>query len=95
MKRIILAITTIACATTMCAGLAACGGGDPNADSLMLHLAFDEGAGTAVTDSSGHLEDEELRYVFNDPVYQDEPQDPQWRDTGVSGGSLLMDGYSN
>src|SRR5699024_1808644 len=32
---------------------------------------------------------------FNDPVYQDEPQDPQWRDTGVSGGSLLMDGYSN
>ena len=95
MKRTILAITTIACAATMCAGLAACGGGDPNADSLMLHLAFDEGAGTAVTDSSGHLEDEELRYVFNDPVYQDEPQDPQWRDTGVSGGSLLMDGYSN
>ena len=95
MKRKLITLTAAACALTFALGLTACGGGDPNEDALMLHLAFDEGAGTTVTDSSDHIEDAELRYVFNDPVFQDEPQDPQWRETGVAGGSLLMDGYSN
>ena len=96
MKRKLLVFAIALCLAAFCAGVAACGnGGDPNAQDLMLHLAFDEGQGKVVTDSSEHVKDAELRYVFNDPVYQDEPQDPQWRDTGVFGGSLLMDGYSN
>ena len=93
-RKILMALAAAGCAAFLFAGLAACKD-DPNADSLMLHLAFDEGQGTVVTDSSQNVEDAELRYVFNDPVYQAEPQDPQWRQTGVVGGSLLMDGYSN
>ena len=93
-RKLFTLLAAVGCAAFLFAGLAACKD-DPNADSLMLHLAFDEGQGTVVTDSSQNVADAELRYVFNDPVYQAEPQDPQWRQTGVIGGSLLMDGYSN
>ncbi len=96
MKRKILIPVLLASAVALsAAGLAACGGSDPDADRLLLHLTFDEGAGTVVKDDAGKLEDATLQYVFNDPVYQDEPQDPQWRETGAVGGSLLFDGYSN
>ena len=60
---------------------------------LMLHLAFDEGAGTTITDSSEHLPDAQLNYLYTNAVYMDS-QDPQWRDTGIEGGSLLFDGNS-
>lgn len=61
--------------------------------NLMLHLAFDEGKGNQVTDSSGHLEPEKLEYLFTNAAYMP-AQDPQWRDKGISGGSILMDGTS-
>lgn len=74
---------------------AGCASTDPNGDSLMLHLAFDEGSGTTANDSSNHVSAAKVQYVFNNAAYQPTSQDPQWRDTGVSGGSLLFDGYSN
>ncbi len=98
MKKRILIPALLACSFIFgCAGaFAGCGGNsDPNAESLLLHLAFDEGKGTAAKDSSKHQEDAPIQYVFNDPLYQDEPQDPQWRQSGAVGGSLLFDGYSN
>jgi sucrose-6-phosphate hydrolase SacC (GH32 family) len=61
---------------------------------LMLYLSFDEGQGTQIIDKSDNLENTKLQYVFNDAKYQPS-QDPQWRQTGIRGGSLLMDGYSN
>ena len=63
--------------------LTACGGSkDP-----ILHLGFDEGSGTTV--SGG-----ELSYLLSSPIYNN-PRDPEWRSTGVEGGSLLFDGNSN
>lgn len=64
--------------------LTACGGKD---SGPLLHLSFDEGSGTTV--SGG-----ELSYLLTNPLYNT-PQDPQWRTTGVQGGSLLFDGCSN
>ncbi len=75
--------------------MSACGKNDPNADSLMLHLAFDEGKGTVVKDSSKKVENATLQYVLSDPKSQPEAQDPQWRENGVAGGCILFDGYSN
>ncbi len=69
----------------------ACGGRDPHKKDLMLHLAFDEGSGTTVKDSSGNLPEVELDYGFSHAAYM-ESQDPQWRKTGISGGCLLLDG---
>lgn len=76
---------------------AACllGGCNSNDNSLLLHVTFDEGSGTTVADSSNNFESATVEYVFNDPEYQAEPQEPQWRQTGAVGGSLLFDGYSN
>ena len=85
-------------AALCCAGLAllgGCGDRDPHADELMLHVTFDEGSGNTVHDESGNLDDAIVQYVLTDPAYQDEGQDPQWRERGAVGGSLLMDGYSN
>ncbi len=97
MKKILIPVL-FACAVGFSAlGLAACGGGykDPDKGSLYLHLAFDDGAGTTAKDSAGKLGKADIQYVFNNPTYQDEPQDPQWRSTGAVKGSLLFDGYSN
>lgn len=94
MKRKILIPVLLASALALsAAGLAACGGNnDPDKDSLLLHLTFDEGSGNTVKDDAGKQEDATVQYVFNDPVYQHEPQDPQWRESGAVGGSLLFDG---
>lgn len=78
--------------TTAAAGLLLSGCGTAEKD-LLLHLSFDEGSGTTVSDSSGHLPDTELNYLYTNAVYMDD-QDPQWRDSGVEGGSLLFDGNS-
>lgn len=72
-----------------------CGDKDPNKKSLMLHLAFDEGKGNVVSDSSKNLEDATVQYVFNNAQFLDGNREPEWRKTGVKGGSLLLDGYSN
>lgn len=97
MKKIYLAVLILLCAAFCTAGLLSFGGcsKDPHADSLLLHLTFDEGEGNVVKDKSGNLADATVQYVFNDPAFQAEPQDPQWRETGAVGGSLLLDGYSN
>ncbi len=68
-----------------------CNGRDPHKNDLMLHLAFDEGSGTVVKDSSGNLPETQLDYGFSHATYM-ENQDPQWRKTGISGGCLLLDG---
>lgn len=70
--------------------LAGCGG----ERDLLLYLTFDEGSGTTVTDASENVGTAEVSYLFTKPAFN-AVQDPQWRDTGVSGGCLLFDGCSN
>lgn len=72
--------------------LAACGS-DTHKNDLMLHLSFDEGNGVTVKDASGNLPDVEMNYEFTHAAYMDS-QDPQWRENGISGGCLLLDGTS-
>lgn len=86
-KRIALLLATAA------AGVVLAGCGSSAEKDLLLHLTFDEGQGTTVTDASGHLPDAELNYLYTNAIYMD-AQDPQWRSTGVEGGSLLFDGNS-
>lgn len=62
-------------------------------DAVLLHLSFDEGQGSIVRDISGHLEEANIQYQYLAPAYTT-PMDPQWRDIGVEGGSLLFDGAS-
>ncbi len=90
MKKKLTAAALLVCLLLM---LSACGSGDAHSKDLLLHLAFDEGSGVTVKDSSGHLPDTELNYEFTHAAYMD-PQDPQWRETGISGGCLLLDGTS-
>ena len=54
-------------------------------EKMILHLGFNEGSGTVVSDLSGHLED---------ATVHDRLQPLQWRSKGVDGGSLLFDGDS-
>ncbi len=72
--------------------LTACSG-DKHKDDLLLHLSFDEGKGLTVKDASGHLPDVDMNYEFAHAAYM-ESQEPQWRQSGISGGSLLLDGAS-
>lgn len=73
--------------------LAGCGGKDPHKKDLQLYLTFDEGSGLTVKDASGHLKDTDLNYEFAHAAYM-ESQDPQWRESGIQGGCLLLDGAS-
>ena len=63
------------------------------APEALLYLSFDEGQGAVIQDRSGHLQEADIQYQFLTPAYTD-PMDPQWRTTGVEGGSLLFDGCS-
>lgn len=72
--------------------LTACSG-DKHKDDLMLHLTFNEGKGLTVKDASGHLPDVEMNYEFAHAAYMDS-QEPQWRENGIDGGCLLLDGSS-
>lgn len=67
------------------------GCGEAHKKDLLLYLKFDEGSGLVVRDSSGNLPDTEMTYGFAHAAYMDN-QDPQWRDTGIKGGCLLLDG---
>ena len=59
--------------------------------SFVLH--FDEGTGYNAANSVGQGESAYVDYVFNDAKYQPDRM-PLWLKNGVSGGSLLFDGYS-
>ena len=85
-------ICIILCAAMLLA-LAACGGADSHKKDLLLHLKLDEGKGLTVKDAAGRLPDTELNYEFAHAAYMDS-QKPQWRQSGISGGSLLLDGSS-
>ncbi len=71
--------------------LAGCGTSDRHSKDLLLYLTFDEGSGTTVSDASKNLPDVEMNYGFSHAVFMDS-QDPQWREDGISGGCLLLDG---
>ena len=87
MNRKILILTAVMLMICMiCSGC-----GDAHKEDLMLHLAFDEGKGLAIKDSSGNLPEAELNYQLAHAVFTDQ-QDPQWRETGAAGGCLLFDG---
>lgn len=88
---IIVACLIAACLFTGCSSVK----GEPHKKDMLLYLTFDEGSGSKVRDASGNSAEATLNYIFNSPTYQAEAQDPQWRDSGIKGGSLLMDGYSN
>ncbi len=64
---------------------------DPHKKDLLMHLAFDEGGGITVKDSSGNLPDVEMNYGFTHAAYMP-AQEPQWRSEGISNGCLLLDG---
>ncbi len=85
-KSLILLVT---CAVMVL--IAGCSGGE-SGDTL-LWFNFDEGSGTAIADSSGHVKDATVSYQFTDAAYM-EDRDPQWRASGVQGGALLFDGCS-
>ncbi|MCM1283076.1 MAG: GH32 C-terminal domain-containing protein [Muribaculaceae bacterium] len=59
----------------------------------ILHLTFDEGTGSLVADSTQTHGDSEVQYRYTKAVYT-EDMDPQWRECGMQGGSLLFDGNS-
>ena len=71
---------------------AACAEALPEVPPL-LYLSFDEGQGAVIHDQAGNLPDADVQYQYLFPAYTD-PMDPQWRQTGVQGGSLLFDGSS-
>jgi len=64
---------------------------------VVLHYGFDEGNGEETLESRTKSK-QFVNYVFNQKnanlLYQP-PQDPQWRSSGIKGGSLRFDGYSN
>ena len=65
--------------------------GNDNSEKLILHLAFDENSGSEVIDSTGKNKNAEVHYIYNHAVYM-ENREPEWRSTGVEGGSLLFCG---
>ncbi|MBP3610372.1 MAG: GH32 C-terminal domain-containing protein [Lachnospiraceae bacterium] len=64
---------------------------DANDKYLLLYLPFDEGKGLTISDASGHAPDTDLNYGLAHAVFT-EDQDPQWREQGIKGGCLLLDG---
>ena len=77
-----------------CMLLALCAGAETApGDAAVLHLSFNEGHGSVVHDESGRMMPADVQYQYLTPAYTD-PMDPQWRQVGVEGGSLLFDGCS-
>lgn len=89
-KRGIYLAAVISVIAVLCVG---CKDSGSNADSPILHLAFDEKGGTMVADSAGKVQDAEVHYLYSNAAYM-ENKDPGWRESGVEGGSLLFDGCS-
>lgn len=61
--------------------------------SPLLYLAFDENGGVEVKDLEGRQGSAKVHYLFNHAAYM-ENREPEWRTSGVEGGSLLFDGSS-
>ncbi|MCM1088868.1 MAG: GH32 C-terminal domain-containing protein [Muribaculaceae bacterium] len=72
---------------------AGCQGTEKESDNLLLYLSFDEKTGTEIADSAGKVQDAEVHYLYNHAAYM-EDREPEWRENGVNGGSLLFDGNS-
>lgn len=89
MKKRKAVITAFILTFLLAAMLTGCG--EAHKKDLLLYLKFDEGSGLVVKDSSGNMPDTEMTYGFAHAAYMDN-QDPQWRDTGIKGGCLLLDG---
>lgn len=92
MKKFLTILCTILLAAvilTACAG----GGRDKHQKDLLLHLTFDEGKGLTVKDAAGKVPDTDMNYAFSGAAYMDD-RDPEWREDGISGGCLLLDGTS-
>lgn len=77
----------------MCIACSGCGSGAEGSENLLLHLKFDENSGVTVEDSAETAGAEEVKYRYTHAVYTDN-KEPQWREAGVNGGSLLFDGNS-
>ncbi|BCS82172.1 GH32 C-terminal domain-containing protein [Anaerocellum diazotrophicum] len=59
---------------------------------LIAYWSFDECKGKTAKDEVSKKQDY-INYVFNNAVYAS-PKDPEWRKSGIKGGSLSFDGYS-
>ena len=88
-KRLILLCALLLLAATF----AACGGADKHEKDLLLYLKLDEGKGLTVSDAAKKLPDTDMNYVFSGAAYMDD-RDPEWRENGIAGGCLLLDGTS-
>ncbi|MCD7755319.1 MAG: GH32 C-terminal domain-containing protein [Firmicutes bacterium] len=95
MKKKRIVILAVVAALVLCAAGAAAwfllGGRDAHSKDLLLYLTFDEGEGLTVSDASGNVPDTELTYGLAHSAYT-EDQEPQWREDGIQGGCLLLDG---
>ncbi len=92
-----LLVFTLAASLATCLSAGVCllsGCSDRYEEDLALHLTFDEGKGKTVYDASGNVRKGQIAYVYNDAKFMPS-RDPEWRENGVKGGSLLFDGYSN
>lgn len=72
---------------------AGCYGIKKDSEDMLAHFAFDEKSGTVISDSTGNLQDAEVHYLFSHAAYMND-REPQWREKGAEGGSLLFDGCS-
>ncbi len=88
---IIAAAVLVICLAGAAAWLLFGAGFDAHSSDLLLYLTFDEGKGLTISDASGNVPDTELTYGLAHSAYT-EDQEPQWRDDGIKGGCLLLDG---
>lgn len=65
-----------------------------NLPGEMLHLAFDEGKGREVHDSTGHVESATCSFALSTSPSLENKPDLAWKSHGVQQGALLFDGYS-
>jgi sucrose-6-phosphate hydrolase SacC (GH32 family) len=89
-KKIISLAAIFALLAAICVG---CQSNGKKTDALLLYLAFDENGGTMAADAAGKAEDAEVQYMYSHAAYM-KNQEPEWRESGVEGGSLLFDGCS-
>lgn len=89
-KRFAIVLAAVLLLAVACAG---CGDQDVS-DGLLLSLSFDEGSGSQVQDGAGQVQPARVAYNFTNAAFM-EDRDPEWRESGVTGGCLLFDGSSN
>lgn len=68
---------------------------DPYQDNTILYLDFNEGSGAYAHDKGIYnLKEAVIESAYTNAMYK-ENIDPAWKNVGISGGSLLFDGFSN